>query len=124
MLRCYDPTCVSNKHDMVLVLDQRVEEVRETCGLDGIDKHAVEVPGHVGELGHLVLPGHHAALGLVHIVVKHRALLGELEEGIRGRESDHEKVRGAEKIEWYNSFSPPIYQSILSAPAPARSSTR
>ena len=77
-------TRVADKHDVVLVGHERVEEVGQACGLDRVDKHAVEVPRDVGELGHLVLPGCHAALGLVHKVVKHGALLGELHSRRRG----------------------------------------
>ena len=67
-------TCVAHKHDVVLLGNQGIQEVCQPGGVNSGHKQAGEAVWHVGEAWYLALPGHHAASGIIYIVVKHHSL--------------------------------------------------
>jgi len=67
-------TCVSHKHDVVLLGNECIQEVCQAGCVHSGHKKAGEAVWHVAEAWNLVLPGYHAAAGVVYIVVKHHAL--------------------------------------------------
>ena len=67
-------TCVAHKHDKVFLGNEGVQEVGEAGCVHSGHKQAGEAVRHVGEAWNLVLPGDHAAGGVIHVVVKHHAL--------------------------------------------------
>lgn len=58
----------------MLLGNEGVQEVCQTGGVHSGHKQAGEVVWHVGEAWNLVVPGHHAAGGIVYIVIKDHAL--------------------------------------------------
>eukprot|EP00959_Pyramimonas_sp_CCMP1952_P467516 9491757-Pyramimonas_sp.AAC.1 len=76
--RCLARARGAHEHDVVLVLQQRVQEVVHAGGVDGGHEQVAEVVDvvRVRERLHAVRPGHHHGGRLVHVVVKHEALLG------------------------------------------------
>ena len=69
-------TCVTHEHDKVLLGNEGVQEVGEAGGVHSGHKQAGKAVWHVREAGHFIVPWHHAAGGVVYIVVKHYTLQG------------------------------------------------